>query len=145
MDRYFAVYCERQGLDRAEFVSTLNLEKIEDCSLEERKALIESDQKLWIGPTKESDGSDVAGVVTETTELQPSKVLVYDAGIKVFKNIPREGLDGKKYGCIVSEHRLRRNRFQSCQDLNATRGMATSTLHIEQPAGREPIHHCYRV
>lgn len=145
MDRYFVVYCERQGLDRAEFVSTLNLENIEDCSLEERRALLESDQKLWIGPSKKSDGGDVVGVVTETTELQSSKVLVYDVGIKVFKSIPREGLDGKKHGCIVSRYRLRRDRFQFCQDLNAARGMATSTLHVEQSAGRETIHHCYRV
>lgn len=64
--------------------------------MEERWALLDSSSKLWIGPIKGGESSEMVEVAEKRAELQSTKVMVYDTETKVFERIAREGLDGKR-------------------------------------------------
>lgn len=98
-DQYFGIHCDQHGPDRAELVSHLTLENLDGCSMEEQWALLESSQKLWVGLIEGGNSSELVRDAKNTTEVHPTKVLVYDTEMKVFKRITREGLDGKRGLC----------------------------------------------
>jgi len=69
--------------------------------MEEQWGLIESSQKLWVGPIEGNIG-EVAGAATLTTELQSTKIMVYDTEMDVFRRFSREGFDGRRNGVTAS-------------------------------------------
>ncbi len=60
--QYVGVHCDQHGPDRAERVCHLDLDNLEGCSIEERWALLESSQILWVGPTKEGNSSSMVDI-----------------------------------------------------------------------------------